>query len=128
MIDVWGKSDDVNWALPGGGAPCTATARPGRWRSFPYLADLRGADRDALWSYLCREWNQEHEIDQFPEKELVKFNFFMLQADVLPNMTFSETRKRLVETYECITMKMDSNEQGERYEGAVLGSEIREEL
>jgi hypothetical protein len=26
----------------------------------------------------------------------------MLQADVLPNMGFSATRKRLVHTYECV--------------------------
>jgi hypothetical protein len=32
---------------------------------------------------------------------LIRFNFFMLQADVLPNMGFSATRKRLIKSYEC---------------------------
>ena len=100
IVDIWTRSDTVDWSLPGSGAPCTSTARPGRWRSFPYLAGLQGADAEALWSYLCREWNREHPT---PEQELVKFNFFMLQADVLPSMGFGPTRKRLIQTYECIS-------------------------
>lgn len=32
----------------------------------------------------------------------MRYNFFMLQSDVLPNMGFSPTRKRLVHSYECI--------------------------
>jgi len=102
VVDVWGRRDTVDWTLPGTGAPCTATARPGRWRSFPYLAELEGDDADALWSYLCREWDRENRADLYPNRKLVTFNFFMLQADVLPNMTFSATRKRLVQTYDCV--------------------------
>jgi len=39
VVDVWGRVDEVSWDMPGTGAPCTSTARPGRWRSFPYLAE-----------------------------------------------------------------------------------------
>jgi hypothetical protein len=102
FVDVWGRRDEISWQLPGGGAPCTATTRSGRWRSFPYLAGMDGEDEQALWSYLCSEWDRENDADQNPERRLVRFNFFMLQADVLPNMTFSETRKRLVKSYECV--------------------------
>ena len=102
IVDVWGRKDEVDWRLPGGGAPCTSTARPGRWRSFPYLAGLEGEDEEALWSYLCRQWDYENAADKFPGRKLVKFNFFMLQSDVLPNMGFSATRKRLMQTYECV--------------------------
>ncbi|GKY92796.1 hypothetical protein MPSEU_000249300 [Mayamaea pseudoterrestris] len=102
FVDVWGRRDQVSWQLPGDGAPCTATARPGRWRSFPYLAGLEGEDGEALWSYLCKEWDRENKIgvDNL-NRHLVRFNFFMLQADILPNMGFTETRKRLVHSYEC---------------------------
>jgi len=101
VVDVWGRRDEVSWDLPGDGAPCTSTTRPGRWRSFPYLAELEGEDGEALWSYLCKEWDTENSIHENPGRELVKFNFFMLQADVLPNMNFSATRKRLIKSYEC---------------------------
>lgn len=101
IVDVWGRRDEVSWKLPGGGAPCTATARPGRWRSFPYLAELDGDDAVALWGFLCREWDREHNVDENPSRKLIRYNFFMLQADVLPNMTFSATRKRLIKSYEC---------------------------
>ena len=84
IVDVWSKNKEVNWNMPTTGAACTSTARHGRWRSFPYLAGLDGADGDALWNYLCKEWNREHP----PEQHLLRFNFFMLQADVLPNMGF----------------------------------------
>jgi len=98
IVDVWGQKNYVDWDMPGSGAPCTSTARPGRWRSFPYLAELEGESGDALWSYLCRQWDANNPQ---PRKRLVKFNFFMLQADVLPNMGFSATRKRLIQTYNC---------------------------
>jgi len=102
IVDIWGRTSDVNWAMPGSGAPCTSTARPGRWRSFPYLAELEGAEGEALWGYLCDEWDREQQADLYPERKLVKYNFFMLQADVLPNMAFSATRKRLIHAHECI--------------------------
>lgn len=101
IVDVWGRRDEVNWNLPGGGAPCTATARPGRWRSFPYLADLQGEEGEALWSYLCKEWNTANDVDRHPGRRLLQYNFFMLQADVLPEMRFSATRKRLIKSYYC---------------------------
>ena len=93
----------VNWRMPGSGAPCTSTSRPGRWRSFPYLAELEGEDAQALWDYLCDEWDRENEVDtKHPGRKLLRFNFFMLQADVLPEMGFSSTRKRLVRSHECV--------------------------
>jgi hypothetical protein len=39
---------------------------------------------------------------EYPGRSLIKFNFFMLQADVLPNMGFSATRKRLIHAFECV--------------------------
>ena len=44
IVDIWSKTDDVSWEMPGTGAPCTSTARAGRWRSYPYLAELDGED------------------------------------------------------------------------------------
>eukprot|EP00751_Fragilariopsis_kerguelensis_P026944 CAMPEP_0170879786 /NCGR_PEP_ID=MMETSP0734-20130129/31980_1 /TAXON_ID=186038 /ORGANISM="Fragilariopsis kerguelensis, Strain L26-C5" /LENGTH=234 /DNA_ID=CAMNT_0011263051 /DNA_START=1 /DNA_END=707 /DNA_ORIENTATION=+ len=111
VVDVWGRTDVVNWNMPGSGAPCTSTARPGRWRSFPYLADLEGDDAEALWGYLCREWDRVKNIhtdgneNGNPGRQLLRYNFFMLQADVLPNTGFSSTRKRLVHSYECVKEK-----------------------
>jgi len=102
VVDVWGRKEDVDWRLPGAGAPCTSTSRPGRWRSYPYLAGLEGEDGQVLWDYLCHQWNRENHADKYPGRQLVKFNFFMLQADVLPNMGFSATRKRLIHSHECI--------------------------
>ena len=80
----------------------TATARPGRWRSFPYLAELEGEEGEALWNYLCLEWDLENDAYNNPGRHLIKYNFFMLQADVLPNMAFSATRKRLIMTVDCV--------------------------
>ena len=94
--------------MPGTGAPCTSTSRPGRWRSFPYLAELEGEEADALWSYLCKQWDRENDASQNPGRKLLRYNFFMLQADVLPNMGFSSTRKRLVHAYECLTDNEES--------------------
>ena len=102
IVDVWGRTDTVDWSMPGTGAPCTSTSRPGRWRSFPYLAELDGEDGEALWSYLCRQWDQENDVEHNPGRKLLRFNFFMLQSDVLPNMAFSGTRKRLVHSFDCV--------------------------
>ena len=113
VVDIWGRKDDVDWQMPGTGAPCTSTARPGRWRSFPYLAELDGEEGEALWSYLCRQWDEENGVDALEEgdedsgyngnahRKLLRYNFFMLQADVLPNMGFSSTRKRLIHSHDC---------------------------
>lgn len=109
IVDVWSKSDAVSWEMPGAGVPCTSTARAGRWRSFPYLAELEGEDGEALWSYLCRQWDEENGVNDGggdDGKKLLRFNFFMLQADVLPNMGFSATRKRLIHSHDCLS---DSN-------------------
>lgn len=108
IVDVWSKSDAVSWDMPGAGAPCTSTARAGRWRSFPYLAELDGEDGDALWGYLCRQWDDEMNVNVPGNggKRLLRYNFFMLQADVLPDMGFSATRKRLVHSHDCLS---DSN-------------------
>ena len=115
VVDVWGRTDVVNWSMPGTGAPCTSTSRPGRWRSFPYLAELEGEDAEALWGYLCKQWDSENNVEEYHGRKLLRFNFFMLQADVLPDMAFSATRKRLVRSYECVPEgKFDSGNKNEQ--------------
>jgi uncharacterized membrane protein YphA (DoxX/SURF4 family) len=112
IVDVWGKADTVDWRLPGTGAPCTSTSRPGRWRSFPYLAGIAGEEGDVLWGYLCKEWDLENKVaEKNPSRQLVEFNFFMLQADVLPNMGFSATRKRLIHSFKCVESDDNSREE-----------------
>ena len=67
------------------------------------LDDLTDDEEQALWGYLCREWDRNNNVaSDNPGRQLLRFNFFMLQADVLPNMEFSSTRKRLVKSYECV--------------------------
>ncbi len=115
----------------GTGAPCTSTARPGRWRSFPYLAELDGEDGEALWSYLCRQWDEENGVTSSSEsssgkksnshRKLLRFNFFMLQADVLPNMGFSSTRKRLIQSYDC-TKLVEKQQQRDKEESNTSGT------
>jgi len=128
VVDVWGRKDHVDWTMPGTGAPCTSTSRPGRWRSFPYLAELEGEDAEALWGYLCKQWDRENNVEQNPGRQLVKFNFFMLQADVLPNMGFSATRKRLVYSHECASSNQTQNERddivGDPNDGSTDSAEL----
>eukprot|EP00566_Odontella_aurita_P006548 CAMPEP_0113533052 /NCGR_PEP_ID=MMETSP0015_2-20120614/4390_1 /TAXON_ID=2838 /ORGANISM="Odontella" /LENGTH=597 /DNA_ID=CAMNT_0000432061 /DNA_START=168 /DNA_END=1961 /DNA_ORIENTATION=- /assembly_acc=CAM_ASM_000160 len=136
VVDVWSKNPSgAEWDMPGAGAPSTSTARAGRWRSFPYLADFasaRGREEEgyeegfALWDYLCKEWDGENgvvpatvgsantgsgsgsgsgngngNVNGNEGRRLLRYNFFMLQADVLPEMGFSKTRKRLIRSHEC---------------------------
>jgi hypothetical protein len=126
VVDVWGRSDEVNWMMPGSGAPCTSTSRPGRWRSFPYLAELEGEDAEALWGYLCKQWDKENDVSNNPGRQLLRYNFFMLQADVLPNMGFSSTRKRLMHSYECVkeVSDLDAVETDRQQEGNPIGAEL----
>ena len=125
VVDVWGRTDTVNWKMPGSGAPCTSTSRPGRWRSFPYLAELEEEEATALWDYLCREWDAENNVENGnPGRKLLRFNFFMLQADVLPNMGFSSTRKRLVRSHECVPLvDDDESEEDEGTHDSGAGSD-----
>lgn len=125
IVDVWGRTDIVNWNMPGSGAPCTSTSRPGRWRSFPYLAELEGEEEEVLWEYLCNEWDRENNVSEEGKqgRKLLRFNFFMLQADVLPNMGFSATRKRLVRSHECSSAR--SKDPGEfQNEEVGIGEEL----
>ena len=119
VVDVWGRSNEVHWALPGGGAPSTSTARPGRWRSFPYLAELEGKEGRVLWKYLCDQWDRENNVIHHPGRKLLRFNFFMLQADVLPNMGFSATRKRLIQEFECVKAEIEVVEEESNNNGKV---------
>jgi hypothetical protein len=122
IVDVWSKSDQVSWEMPGAGAPCTSTARAGRWRSYPYLAELSGEDGEVLWSYLCRQWDDENGVNKGNDgKKLLRFNFFMLQADVLPSMGFSATRKRLIHSHDCLSGSNFVKERNET-EGTILSS------
>lgn len=110
VVDVWGRKNDVDWDMPGTGAPCTSTARPGRWRSYPYLAEIEGEAGEILWNYLCKQWDEENNVSENSNsgRRLLRYNFFMLQADVLPNMGFSATRKRLIHSHDCKSTRMSS--------------------
>lgn len=101
IVDIWAKKEDISWDMPISGAPCTSTSRTGRWRSFPYLAGLSGEDGEKLWGYLCHDWNNDIQNKNNEGRQLLRYNFFMLQADVLPNMGFSSTKKRLIHSHEC---------------------------
>jgi hypothetical protein len=75
----------------------------------PSPLDLDDGDPLRVWrnwrraSYLCQQWDYENTAEHNPGRKLSRYNFFMLQADVLPNTTgFSSTRKRLVRSYECV--------------------------
>ena len=85
IVDVWSKTNNVSWEMPGAGAPCTSTARAGRWRSYPYLAELDGDDGEVLWSYLCRQWDEENGVhDGNPGRQLLRFKCkFLLSYFVL---------------------------------------------
>ena len=70
------------------------------------MAELDGDDGEALWSYLCRQWDDENGVNEEGNdgsRKLLRYNFFMLQADVLPNMGFSATRKRLMHSHDCLS-------------------------
>ena len=70
------------------------------------MAELDGDDGEALWSYLCRQWDDENGVNEEGNdgsRKLLRFNFFMLQADVLPSMGFSATRKRLMHSHDCMS-------------------------
>eukprot|EP01082_Thalassiosira_pseudonana_P008847 g7692.t1 g7692 contig26:65946-67854(-) len=128
IVDVWAKSNEVSWEMPGAGAPCTSTARAGRWRSFPYLAELKGEDGEVLWRYLCRQWDDENGVydgSGNDGRRLLRFNFFMLQADVLPEMAFSATRKRLIHSHDCT---LDNNFVEEQLTDGVYDFASAEEL
>jgi hypothetical protein len=76
-----------------------------------------------LWGYLCDEWNREHDVSHHPETKLQEFNFFMLQANVLPNMGFSTTRKRLIKSFQCGVEGIgDTVNENETIFGSVVGS------
>jgi hypothetical protein len=67
-----------------------------------------------------------------PGRKLLQFNFFMLQADVLPNMGLSATRKRLVQPYECVHTEPEEiapeEEDVDETEADIGGNEERDEL
>ena len=70
------------------------------------MAELDGNDGEALWSYLCRQWDEENGVNEEGNdgsRKLLRYNFFMLQADVLPSMGFSATRKRLMHSHDCMS-------------------------
>jgi len=96
---------------------------------------LEGDEAEALWGYLCREWDRENNVhgnDGSPGRQLLRYNFFMLQADVLPNMGFSSTRKRLVHSYECVKEKekIDNDNDGQRSaeKESIGGATTKQEL
>jgi hypothetical protein len=81
-------------------AGASRARRSGRWRSFPYLASDEPSFATGLWDFLCREWNDDMRHSRGDDK-LLRFNFFMLSADILPNLQYGETRKRLIISHEC---------------------------
>jgi hypothetical protein len=53
--------------------------------------------RDRLWTYLCDEWNRQHT----PEERVERYHFYMLKADILPDMSYSAPVKRLIVSHYC---------------------------
>jgi len=86
---------------------------------------LDGEEAEALWGYLCNEWDRENNVseDNNQGRKLLRYNFFMLQADVLPNMGFSSTRKRLVYSHECVAAKEEDEEQDGLHNGKDNGND-----
>ena len=91
-------------------------------------SELDGEDGDALWSYLCRQWDRENDVEHNPGRKLLRFNFFMLQSDVLPEMAFSGTRKRLVHSFECVTQVGVDREISEKGDENPSGTDLHNEL
>ncbi len=127
VVDVWRRGAPVDWAMPqrrGGGGGLLAfgsstTTRGGRWRSFPLASssDASEEELEEIYSYFCREWNNEWESEQrLPSsslsssvsptkarsveeaKRLVRFKAFMLQA---PLAAPDEVSKRLLREQSC---------------------------
>ena len=103
VVDLWscsGKGTEcpsVNWSVPG---PAMSTGRRlGRWRSFPYL--LRTAENEPFvnWRWFCEHHNSG--VSPGDPGRLVRFKFWTLAAETLPDMGYGETRKRMVEEVEC---------------------------
>lgn len=51
-----------------------------------------------VWTYLCTEWNTR----QPPSARVLRYSFFMLQADIEPGLSYSAVRKRLIHSHECL--------------------------
>jgi hypothetical protein len=89
----WGRRDTIDRKLPGGGAPCTAIARPpgdGALLSVPRTGlRKRRRRRSALEVSVCHVLVC-HDVSKNPGRTLLtKYNFFMLQQDnVLPERHF----------------------------------------
>jgi hypothetical protein len=83
-------------------------AQAGQRHSFLYLVELGGEDRDASWSSLCQQSDNEENgnVPGNGGKRVLRYNFFMPHADVLPDMRFLATRKRLAHSHNCLS---DSN-------------------
>ena len=58
---------------------------------------LDGQFHHRVWTYLCTEWNTR----QPPSARVVRYSFFMLQADIEPGLSYSAVRKRLIHSHEC---------------------------
>jgi len=69
--------------------------------------------------YLCKEWDRENDVDGTNpgRKKLLRYNFFVLQADVLPEMGFSETRKGLIRSHECAAAATSANNENNENSG-----------
>ena len=115
-VDVWSlysysnSVESVSWSMSTSTASerrasRTSTFHIEHWRPFLYLSNIQTEeDSNALWSYLCYKCN----MLLYPitkngtnPKELLPYKFYMLQADVVPNLAFSPTRKRLIQSYHC---------------------------
>ncbi|GMH63570.1 hypothetical protein TrST_g265 [Triparma strigata] len=96
IIDAW-SGGKVSYEIPGSGAGSTTTPRRGRYRSFPYLKDFKSQrSKSSLWNYLCHEFEENND-----DLKIVKYNFFMLQSSVLPNLAFGPTSKRRIISWDC---------------------------
>ena len=101
VVDLWAHGANVSWEVP------QVAARSGRWKSFAAVG-AAGAP-EALWRYLCEEWNGAHP----PEKQVVRYKYFLLSASIMlrPPLDGGATScaqehgpptKRLLQAYSCV--------------------------
>ena len=53
--------------------------------------------RERAWAYLCDAWNKANP----PSARVLRYNFWMLRADIKPDLQYGAVTKRLIRAQEC---------------------------